>query len=115
MSIQSSDPTPETRAVGVRKSESKLQPPREWTAREVMGSMAPQPQASITPAPKNAPDWPTVSDETDPAPVEVRIGTIEIRAAPEPKPAPPKPSRAPVGVGFGDYWALRNYHYRWDR
>ena len=42
----------------------------------------------------------------EPRPIQVRIGTIEVRATTPP--APPKPP-VPTPQGFDDYAPLRNY------
>jgi hypothetical protein len=64
----------------------------------------------IRPAPIQSPTFPasdkSAGTPTEPRPIQVRIGTIEVRATTPP--APPKPP-GPTPQGFDDYAQLRNY------
>jgi len=78
--------------------------------------VTPHPMATSPPVIKPAPiqsQLPTfpasekpAGTQAEPRPIQVRIGTIEVRATTPPPPAPP-PTPAPQG--FGDYVLLRNY------
>lgn len=69
----------------------------------------------IRPGSPQRPMFPTLLEAavtpSEPRPIQVRIGTIEVRASTPPPPAPP---RAPTPHGFDDYVLLRNY-VSWER
>lgn len=51
----------------------------------------------------------------EPRPIQVRIGTVEVRATtPPPSPPSPPPASAPVSRGFDDYVHIRTY-VNWER
>lgn len=69
----------------------------------------------IRPAPTQPPMFPAPVElaitPSEPRSIQVRIGTIEVRATTPPSPAP---LPAPTPRGFGDYALVRNY-VNWDR
>jgi hypothetical protein len=79
--------------------------------------MTPARQAIIKPAPASERPFalPTMMGPTvtpsEPRPIQVRIGTIEVRATTPPAPTPPP---APKPQGFDNYLALRTYANRED-
>lgn len=79
--------------------------------------MTPGRQAIIEPAPTSERPFalPTMTEPavtpSEPRPIQVRIGTIEVRATTPPAPTPPP---APKHQGFDDYLALRTYVNRED-
>ena len=64
----------------------------------------------VRPAPIQSPALPALEKPaampSEPRPIQVRIGTIEVRATTPPAPAPPP---APMPQGFDDYVLVRNY------
>lgn len=93
---------------------------------EVIPASAPlPPPRPIAPAPSTSlalprPAWldrpPAVVVEPPPAPrrsVQVRIGSVEVRAEAQPAAAPVSAARRSAARGFDEYWAVRS-HAGWD-
>lgn len=117
-----SEPDPTTTQAATRTTlmpEAREAPEPEAIAK-VQPTMPPASRVThppvITPAPVQSPMFPIPAEPTvspsEPCSIQVRIGTIEVKASTPP--SPPVPPPAPTPQGFDDYALLRNY-VNWER
>lgn len=89
----------------IPRAEVKAVEPR--AARVILQPADAKPMILMASSPAQQPA--VAAPDLEPRPVEVRIGSIEVRATAPQKPQPPARAAAPVESGFGAYLRMRTY------